>query len=545
LGSRYIFVSDFYDMKKKLNLILIPITLAIFGIMFFQVDWTFKTYNVELNKLNTNSNYALMEALERHNAEQRSADSAYIATNLKKWVDTVKIKYVNGGDSLHIDLEYVHPTIARPTMQTGYFMHVSMSSPNGVSIMSPGMLSTGKFSKAASDANTKNIRLDDSLQKFFHWGYHEDEKFFREMAKATYAEAFNTDSARILKYFKERLRFYGINGLDETARICFVASDTASAPQHAVEKFIHYPQNVFHKYPKKLWVGYYLPYRKSWLIQKIIYKAGISLALISLLVMSFQYLIRIIKQQKQLADIKDDFIDNLTHEFKTPIATISAAIEGMQKFKALDDKEKTNRYLEISKNELTRLNDMVTKLLNISVYDRNNLTLTLHDLDVVTVVDEIVSMEKFRAIKPVKFTVDIDDNVKQIQADPLHFKNALINLVDNAVKYSKESVNISITGSMDNSIARFTIRDKGKGIIRDNKFARFTITDNGIGIPSTEIKNVFDKFYRVPTGDMHNIKGSGLGLSYVRSVIEAHGGAITVNSEINVQTEFIISIPLK
>jgi signal transduction histidine kinase len=335
------------------------------------------------------------------------------------------------------------------------------------------------------------------------------------------------DSARIMKYFRERLEAHGIKNINEIARICFASTDTISAPKYYVERFIPFNQNVLHRYPQKKWVGFNFPKRNMWAAEKVMYKVGISVALITLLIMSFQYLIRIIKQQKQLADIKDDFIDNLTHEFKTPIATISAAIEGLQRFNALDDKGKTNRYLEISKNELTRLNDMVTKLLNISVYDKNNLTLTLHDLDIVVMVDEIVSMEKFRAVKPVQFTVNIDDSVKQIQADPLHFKNALINLVDNAVKYSKDAVSISITGT----------GDKG--------FARFSIKDNGIGIPSTEIKNVFDKFYRVPTGDVHNVKGSGLGLSYVRSVIEAHGGAITVNSEINVQTEFIISIPLK
>jgi signal transduction histidine kinase len=532
-------------MKRKLNLILIPIAIAVCGIMAFQVDWMFKTYTAELNKLSTHGNYALTEALERHHAEQQSADSAYLVTNLKKWVDSVKMEYVNDGDSLHIDLDYVHQTIENPSVKTGYFMHVSMTAPEGASIMSPGMLGIGQFSKSASDANAKNKRLDDSLQKFFHWGYGEDEKFFNEMAGATKPAAFNADSARILKYFKERLRFYGITGLDETAKICFAASDTVSAPQYAVEKFIHYRQNVFHKYPKKTWMGYYLPHRKSWVQNKIMFKTVLSVVLILIMILSFGYLIKIIKQQKQLADIKDDFIDNLTHEFKTPIATISAAIEGMQNFKALDDKEKTNRYLTICKNELTRLNDMVTKLLNISVYDKNNLKLSLHHVDVVKMVDEIVSLEQFRAVKPVKFNIDIDDSVRHINADPLHIKSVFINLIDNAVKYSKDSVTISIAGIRDNSSGRYGIGDNGKGIIRDNSFARFTITDNGIGIPSAELKHVFDKFYRVPTGDVHNVKGSGLGLSYVKSVIEAHGGTITVNSEINVKTEFIISIPLK
>lgn len=513
-------------MKRKLNLILIPITLAVCGIIAFQVDWLIKTYNDETYQLTRKSGMALEDAVAKFSDEQQKADSKYIETKLKKWVDTVKLKYVNYGDSLHIDLEYVHKLIPFPTMKTGYYMHVSLSSPQNVSITSPGMLSTGKVTPAVIAANQKNMRLDDSLSKFFNVNYLAGDKaFFELMEGQTRDQSFKSDSAKIMKYFKKALVHFKVTDPDKNPPVLKFVKANSYFSDYAFS--MYFRQNVFHKYPEKQLIYLFFPNKTQWVIYQLLPKVIIGVLLIIILIFSFIYLIKIIKQQKQLADIKDDFIDNLTHEFKTPIATISAAIEGMQKFKALDDKEKTARYLDISKNELTRLNDMVTKLLNISVYDKNNLKLSLHHVDLAKMIDEIVGMEQFRAIKPVQFNVDIADSVRHIEADPLHLKSVFTNLVDNAVKYSRESVSIRITGT------------------KDNAFARYTITDNGIGIAPTELKKVFDKFYRVPTADLHTIKGSGLGLSYVRSVIEAHGGIISVNSEINVKTEFIICIPLK
>jgi signal transduction histidine kinase len=527
-------------MKRKLNLILIPITLAVLGILYFQVDWMAKTYNAEINRINIETERALKKAVWQFKTEQRTRDSAYIYKTLKKWVDTVKMTYINNGDSLHIDLENAHKIIPYPTMKTGYYMRISLSGPDKVSIMSPSALSKGTLDDNTRSGNERNKRLDDSISKFFCLHpFIDKEQFVRQLTNTSRYQSFKADTARIFKYFKANIKRNNVIDLDKAKlwlTIAIRSSPHTSVPTHAdispnifhELSYVGSLNEELHEFPNAQFfvMAIYLN-QHNVVIMQIAPRITIAVILVLILILSFYYLIKIIKQQKQLADIKDDFIDNLTHEFKTPIATISAAIEGMQKFKALDDKEKTARYLEISKNELTRLNDMVTKLLNISVYDKNNLKLTLHHVDMVALIDDVVGMEQFRSVKPIKFTVHLDDAVKQIPADPLHFKNVLVNLVDNAVKYSKDSVEITIIGGREKNMACFTIRD------------------NGIGIPSAELKHVFDKFYRVPTGDMHNIKGSGLGLSYVKSVIEAHGGTITVNSEINVKTEFVISIPLK
>ncbi|MES2807541.1 MAG: HAMP domain-containing sensor histidine kinase, partial [Bacteroidota bacterium] len=268
--------------------------------------------------------------------------------------------------------------------------------------------------------------------------------------------------------------------------------------------------------------------RASFARRVVFFKVMLLLIFISVLVVLMRGLIKTIKKQKYLSDVRDDFIDSLTHEFKTPIATVSAAIESMQNFNALENRERAARYLAMSKSELERLDDMVTKLLSISLYDKNDFKLELQTIDITAIINEVLSIEKLRADKPVFYKVDIDDSVNAINGDALHLKNVLINLIDNAIKYSKKhEVNISITGMKRKSTACFSIKDDGNGI------------------PGHELDYIFDKFYRVPTNDRYLVKGSGLGLSYVRSVIEAHGGNISVNSEVNEYTEFVISIPLR
>jgi signal transduction histidine kinase len=240
----------------------------------------------------------------------------------------------------------------------------------------------------------------------------------------------------------------------------------------------------------------------------------------------FVYILRTILKQKKLAELKDDFINNMTHELKTPLATITVAIEGLQKFNALNDTEKTKRYLETSRNELNKLNDLVTKVLNIASFENNEPELNLQDINVDELVNEVMASEKMKAAKTVNITYANPDKVETIKADKLHLRNVLLNLVDNAVKYSGEQVNIAIVAYKEDGMLCFAVRDNGMGISQDN------------------LRAVFEKFYRVPTGNLHNVKGTGLGLSYARSIIEAHGGSMTVRSELNKGSEFIFTLPL-
>jgi len=252
----------------------------------------------------------------------------------------------------------------------------------------------------------------------------------------------------------------------------------------------------------------------------------LSLFLVLFLIFCFNYIIRTFIEQRKLGELKDDFISNMTHELKTPIATITVAIEGLQNFNALDDVEKTQRYLQTSRNELERLNNLVTKVLDIAAFENKEIKLVKEHINIKDLVNDVIASEKLKTTKKVDISFVNTNNSETVYVDKFHFRNVLINLVDNAVKYSNEPVTIMIS----------CYKDGGHLNV-------FSVKDNGIGIPAAHIGLVFDKFHRVPTGNVHAVKGTGLGLSYVKYIVEAHGGSISVKSELNKGSEFIVSIP--
>ncbi|MGZ3757322.1 MAG: sensor histidine kinase [Mucilaginibacter sp.] len=261
-------------------------------------------------------------------------------------------------------------------------------------------------------------------------------------------------------------------------------------------------------------------------LRNMIFLLLLSLILIVFVIFCFNYIIKTFIEQKKLADLKDDFINNMTHELKTPIATITVAIEGMQKFNVLQDTEKTQRYLQTSRNELSRLNDLVTKVLDIASFENKAVELVKTTVDINLLIEDIIGSEKAKTSKLVNITYKKANDINYIRADNIHFRNVLVNLIDNAVKYSNEPVEIVIT-----------IKKSANNVV-------VSVKDNGIGIPQSHLTQVFDKFHRVPTGNVHNVKGTGLGLSYVKYFVEAHGGAIAVKSEVNKGSEFMVTLPI-
>jgi len=246
----------------------------------------------------------------------------------------------------------------------------------------------------------------------------------------------------------------------------------------------------------------------------------ISLLIIAAVVSSLLYLYRVINEQKQLAEIKNDLISNITHEFKTPIATISTAIEGISMFNQANDPAKTKKYLGISSDQLKKLNNMVEKLLETATLDSDDIELSLESADVVHMTRKVV--EKFDLVKGSKtlnWTCELTE--KWVELDFFHMENAISNLIDNALKYGGDQV---------------TVRLKEVG-----GRTLWEVTDNGASMDKQQQARIFEKFYRVPKGNVHDVKGFGIGLYYTKAMVEKHGGEISLNVSTG-ETKFRIII---
>jgi len=246
--------------------------------------------------------------------------------------------------------------------------------------------------------------------------------------------------------------------------------------------------------------------------------AFIFILLISNTALVFVY--KTIKKQKRINEVKTDFINNITHEMKTPITIATASLEALQL--QIPETERTTFYLNTGKRHLRVLNDFVERILDAAVQDMPDLMLKKEKIDLHALFDELIQSHSLLKGKSVSFQLNGDAN---IYGDRLHLETAFYNIIDNAIKYSNDPVKIQI------------------GLTENNRDATIKIRDNGMGIPAQYVKNIFEKFFRVPQGDSQKIKGFGLGLYYVSNIVRKHGGNITVNSEPEQGTEFIITLP--
>ena len=243
----------------------------------------------------------------------------------------------------------------------------------------------------------------------------------------------------------------------------------------------------------------------------------LSLAVIS----SLFYLLKIINQQKELAAIKNDLISNITHEFKTPIATISAAIEAIKNFNVLEDPEKTSKYLSMSSIQINKLHQMVEKLLETAMLDSEQLVLKKETVDIVDIAEKVVYKHQILAHKKeLSFSTTLQPCYANV--DVFHFENVISNLIDNAVKYGGNQIEMNIRSVLNT--------------------LEITVVDDGNGIEKNQKEKIFDKFYRVPKGNTHDVKGFGIGLYYCKKIIEKHEGVIGLTSDKS-KTIFKITIP--
>jgi two-component system phosphate regulon sensor histidine kinase PhoR len=272
----------------------------------------------------------------------------------------------------------------------------------------------------------------------------------------------------------------------------------------------------------------YFPREKQFLLTELWGMLLISMILIIVIVYSFTYTVATIFRQKRLSEMKNDFINNMTHEFKTPIATISLACEAMADKDIRASGESVDHYLTIISEENRRLAGMSEKILQTAVIDKGELKMNREIIDLHEIIVEVIKNLRIQVeIKDGEIKRRLKASRPKIEGDRVHLTNLVYNLLDNANKYSpKKPLILIYTENVNNGIL-------------------MTIEDNGIGISKAEQKKIFDKLYRVATGNIHEVRGFGLGLSYVRAIVNEHHGKISVESEVNRGSRFKVFLPFK
>ena len=292
-----------------------------------------------------------------------------------------------------------------------------------------------------------------------------------------------------------------------------------------------YTQGLFRTDPasKKYFIKVVFPSKKDYIMSSINFMLP-SFAFTFVLLIIFVYIIVLTFRQKKLTEMKNDFINNMTHEFKTPISSISLAAQMLKDDTVRKSPSMMTHITTVIMDETKRLRFQVEKVLQMSMFDRNNTSMRLQEVDANAVVESVVRTFKLKVESyggHLEASTNADDAL--VMVDEMHFTNVIFNLLDNAVKYRDEERPLELKVETAN--------------LPDDKL-QITISDNGIGIKKEDLKRIFEKFYRVSTGNLHDVKGFGLGLAYVEKIITALNGTIKVESEVNQGTKFIITLPL-
>ena len=269
------------------------------------------------------------------------------------------------------------------------------------------------------------------------------------------------------------------------------------------------------------------PDRVKFVFSTILGITVLSVVFTLIIILAYSSAINQLIKQRKISQIKSDFINNMTHELKTPIATIGLALDAIKNPKVVDDKEQVSRYLKMIKDENKRMHAQVENVLRISQLEKNDLNLSkervkLHDL----IHDALAHTELILLERNGKITTDLKAPKSSILANDMHMTNVIVNILDNAIKYSEEAPEIHVQTELAGNFILMSISDKGTGMTKADQ------------------KQIFEKFFRVHTGDVHNVKGQGLGLAYVKSIVVDHQGGIEVDSEKGKGSTFTIKLPI-
>ncbi|MCZ2224173.1 MAG: HAMP domain-containing histidine kinase [Chitinophagales bacterium] len=439
-------------MKKTLPVIVILITLSLFGLIALQVSWLKN----------------LLEVRQSHLLTKVQTVTTQVAADLSRSV-------------------YTAPTIRLPRkvskIANDFNLRLLLRPPSIEDKFTPQEI-YAKLRTAFDEANLKQMNFEFAIAN-------SDGDY--EMQSSNYAKEFydTASNKRIHNYIVPETGT-DLDGIIQAEQMIVIVPD-----------FNH-----------QVWSSL------KWIL------AGATVFML-IIIAAFYVTLKSLFNQKKLSEIKSDFINNMTHEFKTPLATISLAIDSIRNEKVQSDKEKLQYFSSIIKEENKRMNKHVETILQAALMEKQELQFGFSSVHIHNVLQAVIDSYSLQ-LKEKNGIIETSFNAQNdlLKADETHLTNMLSNLIDNAIKYSKDNLLIKISTSSN------------------DKFISIKIEDNGIGMNKETLKRIFEKFYRAHTGNVHNVKGFGLGMSYVKTVLDAHKGKIKADSTLGKGSTFIVELPL-
>ncbi len=482
---------------NKLRWLAVLMGITILGITGFQLYWLKENYNREKKTLSLNSEKTFRQAIQQLQVAKLNLGEIPGDSTVKGKVKIFMGTSADGGQVR------VHLTPKTDIIST---VNVIGAKLKDSAKKKGGMIIT-------TDKVTVNFRGDSNIfTQRISPGGHKD-----RIIQMLYG----VDSLQDSLTLKEIDSIYTKAMQRQKLNIPFTITRFDSSYESEEPSFNEVTVGFAHPITYKLSLGNSFPY----LIKRISLPILFSIILLGITILSFVLLYRNLLKQRRLAELKNEFISNITHELKTPIATVGVAIEALKNFNAIHDPQRTKEYLDISSNELQRLSLLVDKVLKLSMFEKKEIELKYESLNLKDIVDEVTASLRLQLEKNNARVVVTQNGDLNLQGDRLHLLSVVFNLLDNALKYGngEPSIQIELNGGDQN--------------------VELSIKDNGIGIPQEYQNKVFEKFFRVPAGDTHNTKGYGLGLSYAAHVVKKHNGIISVDSQPGLGTRFIIILP--
>jgi two-component system phosphate regulon sensor histidine kinase PhoR len=522
---------------KKLPLIIVLMSMALIGIIAMQSYWISKAVGFKAEEFDKSVNKAMVqtvlqlerdEAIEflghgmgsKSNAGKGSSLGSIHSKTYNFNVDIDSLQAVSSAPKIQVQREYIGATSTVEDLTLEGSLDKVYQWQNGDTAM--------VIIEASGDYESIKERI---LSKSGHF-YTMVDEFLNEIATQDKSVENRVDSMELKRILAEELGRFGV---EIPYHYGLIEGDSQITAIHSkgfqTECFKGGYQMAL--FPNALlttpsYLQLYFPGKPKFFIRQLSLLIGLSLLFTFIILYIFTSSILIILRQKKLSEIKTDFIDNMTHEFKTPIATVSLATDALMNEKVYADFNKLSHYVKIIKQENHRMHSHVERVLQISLLDRQEVTMHVDTVNIKGLITDVVENMQLQ-VKDRTGRLDFDCSIKELQidVDVMHISNVLSNLIDNAIKYSEDSPIISVS------------------LKQDKEWVIISVSDKGMGMDQETQKHVFEKFYRKPTGNIHNIKGFGLGLSYVKAVIEAHQGRITLQSELKKGSTFSLRLPIK